>query len=374
MNKSVVWGVLLILFLIIGGTLISDNNTPSASPNSEDMIKIGVIAPLTGWGAYWGEGFIKGLELATEEIKSKGGKIEAIIEDGATDAAKSASAAQKLINVDKINALLVEFTGPSSSVSPIAAQNKIPMIYDSLVKKFVDDNPYAFKFYFDIRKQCEIATNYLVKQGHKNIGGILLNLDFAPECQSAMEEVATKTGVNVKTYKFNIDTTDLKTSISKMKSDGVDAIVPVFYEDHAISFFKQRSDLGFRVPVFMGIGIPDGLTEKVRVSVPTDSLEGVIAYDQPIADEFLKRLREKYPNITEKDHTSAAYGYDELMYLWNGLSACPLGEPECVVQKIKDDKHVGAVQSPGFGPDRIFDITPTYYQFTNGKLIEFALD
>lgn len=357
--------VALVIWAVVAG--VSKNGQPQAG----DTIKIGAIAPLTGWGAYWGEGYVKGVSLAVDEIRKNGGKIDVIVEDGGTDANKSATAAQKLINIDKVSALTVEFTGPSSSVSPISASNKIPLIYDALPKKFLSTNPYAFKFYFDIGRQCYVAAQYLATHGSKHIGGLSINLDFLPECQASLEQVTRETGVKTTMYPVPTDTTDFRTTLAKMRSEGVDSIVPVFYEDNAISFFKQKNDLKFNVPIFMGIGNPDGFTEKVRMAVATSSIEGVIAYDQPISDVFKAKLASTSSNLMEKDYVQAAYGYDEIMYLYGALSKCGSADADCVVKNIKADTHVGALGSPGFGEDRVFDMIPVYYKYTEGRLVEF---
>jgi branched-chain amino acid transport system substrate-binding protein len=368
MNKKLIWGVVVVIVLIIIVVAVGKKATHTSDSTT---FKIGVISPLTGWGAYWGEGYNKGVNLAVSDIQSRGGKVEAMIEDGGTDAQKSASAAQKLLSIDRVDGLTVEFAGPSSATSPIALQNKVPLVYDAIVKKFVEQNPYAFKFYFDVSKQCYEAAKYLAAHGSKNIGGFSVNIDFAPECETALTKAAQESGVKSKMYLFNEDTTDFRTIFAKMKADGVDSIVPVFYEDHAISFFKQKNDLKWNIPVFMGIGIPDGFTEKVRSSVPATSIEGVITYDQPIDPTFKDKLLAKYPDALEKEFTAAAYGYDEVTYLYDGLSKCEKGKVDCVVDAMKKDTRRGVLGSAGFGEDRILDMNPLYYKYTYGKLIEF---
>ncbi|MDB5259258.1 MAG: ABC-type branched-chain amino acid transport system, periplasmic component, branched-chain amino [Candidatus Taylorbacteria bacterium] len=369
MNKKITWTIVAAAVIILLAFLMTTNNTP----HRKTMHTIGVISPLTGWGAYWGEGYNKGIALAVDEIRAKGGNVDVVIEDGGTDAQKSATAAQKLINIDKVNALTVEFAGPSSSVSPIALKAGIPLVYDAVVKKFVNENPNAFKFYFDVAKQCGIAGDYLAEHGSKNIALVSINLDFAPECQTALDAVAIRHGIKVTPYLFGEDMTDFKTTISKMKTAGVDSIIPVFYEDHAVSFFKQKGDLRFNVPVFTGLGIPDVFTEKVRSSVATSSLEGVITFDQPLSTEFKSNIQKKYPAITEKDFIPAAYGYDEIIYLYGGMSKCAQNDTSCIVSEMKKDAHKGALQSAGFGDDRIFDMDPVYYRYSGGKLVEFPL-
>ncbi len=370
MKNKIIW--LVVAVVLVGG--VAWRQSRNNSDTKSDTVKIGAIIPLTGWGAYWGEGYIKGAHLAVDEIRAQGGKIEVVIEDGATEAQKSASAAQKLIAVDGVDALTVEFTGPSSAVSPISAQNKIPLIYNSLVEKFLDENPYSFKMYFDIGKQCTAAAEYLADNGAKKIGGFLLNLDFAPECKVAIEKVAQEKGVASKIYLFNIDVTDFRTMLAKMKNDHVDSIIPVFYEDHSVSFFKQKDVLDFNVPIFTGIGIPDAFTDKVISSVPQRSIEGVITYDQPVDQKIREKLSIKYPAITEKDFVPAVFGYDEVMYLYRAISQCDKSDEKCVVSKMKEDTYVGGLQAAGFGDDRVLNMSPHYYKYTNGKFHEFLLE
>jgi branched-chain amino acid transport system substrate-binding protein len=359
------------LLLVVAGGWFAWTSTNNRSTN--DGVKIGIIAPMTGWGAYWGEGYVKGVQLAVDELKAQGKNVSVVIEDGGTDAAKSASAAQKLTDIDHVDALAVEFTAPTSAVSPISVQKKIPLLYDALVKKPLDENPYAFKLYFDVTKQCTVAAQYLADHGAKHIGGFLANLDFAPECQTAIEKVAQAKGIQSTMYTFNGDSADFRTLIVKMKNDGVDAIVPVFYEDQAISFFKQRSEQSFMTPVFMGVGVPDGFTQKVRSSVATSSLEGIMTYDQPISHEFKKKLTAVYPSATDEDFLKLAFGYDEVMYLYRNVAACPKSDAVCVTSKLEADTSVGALHSPGFGDDRILDVSPVYYRYLNGQLVEMAI-
>jgi branched-chain amino acid transport system substrate-binding protein len=329
-------------------------------------------APLTGWGAYWAEGYQKGVLMASDEINTSDKKIEITIEDGATEGVKSATAAQKLINIDKVDGLIVEFTAPSSAVSPIALQNNIPLLYDAVTKKIVESNPFAFKMYFDMEKQCYVAAKNLAKNGAKHIGGLIMNLDFAEECQRAMDKVAEENGIRVSYYLFPTETVDFKTHIAKMKTDGVDALVPVAFEDGAIAFFKQKTDLGFRVPVFLGLGVPDSFSVEVRSSVATSSLEGVMTYDQKIPTKFLNDVKKKYPNLTESNFLSAAFGYDETTRLYRALSSCGRKDNECIKTTLTRDTYPGALTDKGFNADRVINLDPIYYRYTNGQLVEFT--
>lgn len=366
MKKILITIVVVIILILVIVSLSNSGGTNSST------VRIGVVAPLTGWGAYWAEGYQKGILMASDEINETDEKVMVTIEDGATEGARSATAAQKLISVNKVDGLIVEFTAPASAVSPIANQARIPLLYDAVTRKIVEVNPLAFKMYFDMEKECYVAAKNLAIHGAKHIGGLIMNLDFAEECQRAMNKVSSETGVRVSYYLFPTETIDFRTYISKMKNDGVDAVVPVVFEDNAIAFFKQRKDFSFLTPVFLGLGVPDAFTIKVRQNVATSSLEGVMTYDQNISPEFKSNLVKKYPGITEKDFLSAAYGYDETMRLYRVLSSCDSKDDQCITSTLKSDTYTGALMAKGFSDDRVINVDPIYLKYTGGQLVEFT--
>src|SRR4051812_8479329 len=71
---------------------------------SGSTIKIGVILPLTGDAASYGEPARNGFELAREEINSAGGvngkSLEFIYEDGRCNGTDAVNAGEKLVNAD----------------------------------------------------------------------------------------------------------------------------------------------------------------------------------------------------------------------------------------------------------------------------------
>ncbi len=366
--------IAIVVIVLVVGLIWSFVGKRGIAPANGEPIKIGAIIPLSGWGAYWGTGEQKGIELAVKDLQAQGMKVQVVVEDSKTDGKEAATAAQKLINIDKVSGILTDFTGPASAVSPIAAQAKVPFIFDAFVKGLVDTNPYALKTYFDAEQQCYEATRYLGKRGHKVIGSLILQLDFNAECKKGMERAASETGVTVRHYDVPVNTTDFRTIITKMKRDGVQAVVPVVFEDHALIFFKERAEQKFLVPVATGIGKPDAFSEKIQHEAPVASLDGTMTYDQALRDWFIAKAKAEYSGIDEKDLTAAAYGYDMVMYLARGFAHCSTGDAACAVRAISNDRdYQSTLESTGFGGDRVFDITPTYYRYQNGTLTKIQV-
>ena len=73
---------------------------------TDDEIKIGGYAPLTGFASYFGPSLRNGFTMAIDEVNSAGGingrKIKFILEDDACNASKAVAAVKKLIVRDKV--------------------------------------------------------------------------------------------------------------------------------------------------------------------------------------------------------------------------------------------------------------------------------
>ena len=97
MSKKLIIAIIFIVFILGGGwLLLRDRN------QLEDFIKIGAILPLSSsTGSSYGEYAQLGLELALEEINSKGGvngkKLKIIYEDSKGEPKIGLEAINKLI-------------------------------------------------------------------------------------------------------------------------------------------------------------------------------------------------------------------------------------------------------------------------------------
>src|SRR3989344_7071473 len=81
-----------------------------AEEGTNEPIKMGYLGPLTGEAASYGIDTLNGTKFAVDEINAAGGingrMIELVAEDGKCTGADAASAAQKLVNIDKVVAIV----------------------------------------------------------------------------------------------------------------------------------------------------------------------------------------------------------------------------------------------------------------------------
>jgi branched-chain amino acid transport system substrate-binding protein len=149
-----------ILFLILAGLLVlalvltGCGGAPAEQEEEEEeeepeVLKIGLLVPLTGQFALWGEYFQTAFDIGLEEIGSEmGGRpVEWIVEDeGGFDTALALDKAKKLVESDGVEIMVGPFYG-ASHFSVLPYTSGVPMvnlIYTQTAREGELDNLYGF--------------------------------------------------------------------------------------------------------------------------------------------------------------------------------------------------------------------------------------
>ncbi len=126
--KRILQTLLVILLLNV---LCSPNSAQIESGNSEqETLKVGVYLDLSGPTISFGEATRNGIFLATEEFNQTSSKrIELVVEDTRGSPGQARAVVTKLINEDKVHAVLGEIASSNTlAAAPVAQDAKIPMI------------------------------------------------------------------------------------------------------------------------------------------------------------------------------------------------------------------------------------------------------
>ncbi|MFX5903625.1 ABC transporter substrate-binding protein, partial [Acinetobacter baumannii] len=74
---------------------------------AQTSLKVGVILPLSGASAVSGKAALNGIQLAADEVNTAGKvRLELVVVDDGTDAAKAVPAFTKLMTVDKVDIVI----------------------------------------------------------------------------------------------------------------------------------------------------------------------------------------------------------------------------------------------------------------------------
>ncbi len=321
MNKYL--KIILILCVVgVGAVMLFEG----ASDNKE-TIKIGGISALSGVGSSVGEDERKGEVLAVEEINKRGGingrKIELISEDLSIDKInKAVSVAEKLINVDKVVAIVgAQWDETTFPILPIAEKSMIPMVgadnSDQLEKD--KDYPYFFSTWYDNRVGVREILRYSSSHNIKRISIIkFLSAGFWEFTARTMTNEASKYDIKVVSESDlgNPTSLDFRTELLKSNQYNPDAIFIVTTDFNQCSFLKQKAELGINITALGTESSADGTSIancpdllKNRIwSAPT----GGKNYSE-FESRFMARFGQK-PNSP-----SAATAYDSVMVIANAL-------------------------------------------------------
>ena len=365
MKKILFLMSMMALFVMSCGSKKVDSN----------VIKVGVIAPLTGNVAQYGVATVNGFKLKVKEINAAGGingkKIEIVEADSKGDTQEAVNIFKKMVSQDKIDVLVGEvISKPSLAIAPLAEQAKIPMITATgTAFDITKDKNFVFRTTYTDPYQGQAVAKYAKSKGFNNVT-ILTNStsDYSVGLADAFKAQAQKEGIQIKEEKYTADDKDFRAVLTKVKGYNSNMIfVPDYYNTIGL-ILTQAKELGINSQ-FMGGDGWDGIqTNFGKVAI------GAIFASQFASDdssEIAKKFINSYKTEYKLDPIMfAALGYDTGTILETSLkSVKDLSSKEAIRDAIKnfsgDNLLTGSLK---FDENRNPEKKVTFIEVKDGKL------
>lgn len=228
-----------------------------------DTIKVGVYGDLTGQTSSFGQSTKNGIELAVDEINNAGGingkKIQLIVEDDQGRPEQAKTVVSKLINQDKVQAVLGEVASTNSlAAAPVAQEAKIPMITPSSTNpKVTEVGDYISRVCFIDPFQGSVMAKFAANTLKAKTAAILgdVNSDYSKGLTQFFEEEFGKLGGRVVAKEAYTQTDpDFKGQLTKIRNLNPDVIyIPGYYGQVGI-IAKQARELDMNMPLLGGDG------------------------------------------------------------------------------------------------------------------------
>lgn len=297
---------------------------------SASEIVIGTHQDLSGPIKGWGVPVSNGMKMAVEEINAAGGvqgrKIRLVVEDSGYDPKKAVLASQKLIERDKIFAMV----GPMGSPTVLAAQD---ILLDAGVLQLFPLTAAEFTFKFDPAKPQErLKFNNLLPYVESTRAALKYMMEwknFKKPCIMHQDDEYGKNvldGFNqqltamklqpasITSYKRGAS--DFSAQIAKMKSDSCDLVVLGAVLREPIGAMTEAKKLGWDV-TFLG-ATPTNVMEVPMLG--KEAVEGLYAasgFEIPYEDTAKGKVKDwlvNYKKMFSTDaNTQAIIGYNALM-------------------------------------------------------------
>jgi branched-chain amino acid transport system substrate-binding protein len=366
--------IIVIVVLVVGGIFFIGKGGSDMKSLDSAPIKIGFVGPLTGDVSSLGIPASKAVELAVQEFNKNGGvggrPVQLIMEDGACNSKTATNAGNKLINADKVFAIVGgACSGETSAFGSLAMQNKIVTIsYLSSSPALSKLGKYFFRTFPSDTFQGKYAAEYMYNGlGVKKVAIVYGNNDYGTGVSEVFSNRFKELGGEVVLFEgVSQDNRDYRTVISKIKSSGAEGLYAVTYTDGSVAFLNQIKDTGLKIKV---LGADAWADTKFQQDVP--SQVGALYLEAKTKDskEFYDSFTKAYPELKIGAGTSQAY--DATRILLSAIQTVGL-DSDKVAQEIRSKTHEGVSGRISF--DGNGDMKEANYQIKkllgNGKVEE----
>lgn len=294
---------LLLLIPPMSNTLIAFADEPKAP-----SVVIGAILPLSGSAAAFGVSSSRGITLALEGLSAVDReRVKVIIEDDGLNNSRSITAAQKLITVDKVDALLTWSSGTALAVKSLSESRRIPHMAVASDPAVARESNYSFTYWPIPESETRTLYDYLKSRNKRRIAMITQINSFPLAMRDAFVANVARDKVMeiVADEEVSPDTTDARSTLLRIKSKGaIDTLIVASFPGQLELIVKQAREVGITAPLF---GY-ETFEDKTSFAAAGGLFTGVIySTGADAREDFRARFAFQYPG--ESDYT-ASHSYD----------------------------------------------------------------
>jgi branched-chain amino acid transport system substrate-binding protein len=221
---------------------------------SKGELVIGSMQDLSGPLVGFSKQLVNGMNMRVDEINASGGingrKLKLVVEDHGYDPKKAVLASQKLVQKDRIFAMVGTIgTATSMASMPLLFEKNIPHLFPLTAAREMYEPLYKLKYsfaatYYD---QVRAGVKMIVRQkGYKKVCSLYQDDDFGVEimrgAEAGLKEINMVLGEKT-TYKRGA--TDFSSQIARMKDAGCDFVVLGTIIRETIGAIGTARKLGF---------------------------------------------------------------------------------------------------------------------------------
>lgn len=294
---------------------------------SAESVKVGLIAPLTGEVAVYGNAVKEAVQLYIDDFNAADHPfdINLIIYDDKGDPTEAMNAYNKLVYQDDIAVLLGPVTSsPTFGVAEASVDDGIPALTPTATHP--DVTTYGDNFFracFEDPFQGGSMAKFASSELKATTAAIIYNNadTYSIGLRDAFMKTAEEVGLTVTTTEaYGASDIDFRAQLTNIIKTNPDVLFIPYYYNVTYMICSQARELGY-TGTFLGVDGTDGVLaiEGADVSV-FDGMYFANHYsadsDSPITQAFIKEYKERYgatPNAL------AALGYDGAMIVCDAL-------------------------------------------------------
>jgi branched-chain amino acid transport system substrate-binding protein len=291
----------------------------ASSQAAADEILIGEYSSMTGATATFGQSNHRGVEMAVDATNAAGGvlgkKVRVILEDDQGKPEEAQTAVTKLINKDRVVAVIGEVASSNSLAgAPVCQQNKIPMVSGSSTNpKVTQVGDFIFRACFIDPFQGQVMAKFAAASLKLKKVAVLRDVksDYSVGLADVFVEQFKAMGGEIPADEsYSQGDKDFTAQLTRIKSKKPEAIfVPGYYTEVGL-IARQTRKLGIKGALLGG----DGWDSDKLWEIGGEALNGCFFSNHssmddpsPVLQKFAADYKERFGLMPD---AIAALGYD----------------------------------------------------------------
>jgi branched-chain amino acid transport system substrate-binding protein len=247
MNNKKLSILISITIIIVVGVTILQNRMSQAN----NVIKIGYIAPLSGNLAFMGEGIRNAALLKLEELEMKKTKYkyELIFEDDGFDPKRTASAVNKLVSIDQVDAIVTVASAAGGVANPLA-ENAQVVHFGIASDPNIAKGQYNFINWTPPVEQIKLFIAEAESRGIKRLAIFGQNISGITAVIDELKKQIISTDITIVSEDVsNFGTKDFRSALTKAKVANPDYFVFIMFSPELEIATNQMKDLAIKTPL-----------------------------------------------------------------------------------------------------------------------------
>jgi len=249
-------------FLIVVG-LIGLLALPTAA--QQVVVKVGFVVDITGGASSLGVPERNTIQLYADELGTAGGpggpvRIQYLISDGESDPTKAVIAVKRLIEEERVVAVVCCTTSPASlAIIETVQTARVPNISLAAAVQIiepVEQRRWIFKTPQTDRLMIDVLTDHMRSRGIRRVAFLGFDDAFGQGGLTELERIGPQKGIEIVAREsFARNATDVSTQVTRAMGRSPQAILIWAIPPGAVVAGRNIRDLGITLPVYQSHGV-----------------------------------------------------------------------------------------------------------------------
>ena len=319
---------------------------------SGDTIKIGLIGPITGNNASFGNAMVEGARMTVAEINAAGGilgrQLELIEADDRGDPTECMNAFNNMV-AEGVQYIIGSATsGATAAITGMANEEGVILISPSATADDITtEDDYVFRSCFKDSLQGDIAAAWVQQQGITKVGTIMCSADnYSSGLVKSFTAACEARGIDVVAAESTaaMAATDFTNQFTAMVNAGAELVYAIYYYDAVGAFLVPQARAAGFDGIIMGADGFDGTLDYISEGTDYSVFNDVVYtnhYDatdtSPVVAEYVEAYEAEYGTLPL---CFAALASDCLMMLQTAMESAGTADDPAAVRDALADTSV----------------------------------